>query len=88
MTWAQLMQAAGGKKHGTNSHFVPLNNLSSDARSRLLEIGQGDVDGIFSLRLTGTKRIYGIRDGRALKLIWYDDDHGDNRNAVVPVTMR
>ena len=88
MTWAQLTQASGAKRHGTNSHFIPRNRLSSDAQRRLSEIGQSDIDGMFSLRLTGTTRIYGIRNGRALKLIWYDGDHGDNRNAVVPVANR
>ena len=42
----------------------------------------------FSLRLTATTRIYGIRDRRALKLLWYDPHHGTTARAVYPVRRR
>ena len=88
MTWAAIMSAVGGKSKGTNSHPVKYENLSRNAQKRLKEIGQNDVSELFSLRLSGTKRIYGIRDGRALKLIWYDRDHGDATKAVCPSSKR
>ena len=88
MTWAAIQVASGGRRRGTNSHDVKVADLSKRARDRLKEIGQEDIADLFSLRLTGTKRIYGIRDGRALKFLWYDPDHGDNSNAVYRVRPR
>lgn len=84
MTWAELFSAAGGRRAGNNHHPVKVEKLTKQAKIRLHEIRQDDVSDIFSLRLSGTERIYGIRDGRALKLIWYDEHHGDNARAVYP----
>lgn len=75
MTWAEITQGTGGKFRGNNSHLVPVAKLAQQAKARLKEIGQEDLSDLFSLRLDGTTRIYGIRDGRALKLLWYDPDH-------------
>ena len=86
MTWAEINQAAGGRKHGNNHHSVSVEGLTRKAQKRLSEINQDDVDEIFSFRLTGKKRIYGIREGRVLKLLWYDPFHGDNKKALVPVS--
>ena len=88
MTWAEIMQAAGGRARGTNSHFVQVERLTRQAKDRLAEIHQDDVSELFSLRLTATVRIYGIRDRRALKLLWYDPYHGTNTRAVYPVRSR
>ena len=88
MTWEEIMRAAGGRARGTNSHFVSVENLTRPARDRLTEIRQDDVSELFSLRLTATTRIYGIRDRRALKLLWYDPHHGTNARAVYPVRGR
>ena len=88
MTWAEIMRAAGGRARGTNHHFVEVEKLTKQARERLTEIGQDDVSELFSLRLDATKRIYGIRDRRALKLLWYDPHHGTNVRAVYPVQDR
>jgi hypothetical protein len=88
MTWAEIMAAAGGRSRGTNSHPVDVARLSRRAKARLAEIQQEDVSELFSLRLTATTRIYGIRDRRALKLLWYDPHHGTNAQAVYPVRNR
>ena len=88
MTWAEIMQAAGGRARGTNSHFVQVERLTRQAKDRLAEIHQDDVSELFSLRLTATVRVYGTRDRRALKLLWYDPYHGTNARAVYPVRNR
>ena len=85
MTWASILQAAGGRKAGNNNHPVQVINLNPKARKRLKLINQEDLTELFSLRLTGTKRIYGVRDRQVLKLLWYDRYHGDNALAVYPV---
>ena len=88
MTWSEIMQGSGGRKRGTNSHYVEVRLLTSQAKRRLAEIVQEDVSQLFSLRLSGTERIYGIREGRVLKLLWYDPHHGKNAQAVYPVKQR
>ncbi len=88
MTWAEIMRAAGGRARGSNHHSVEVENLTRQAKTRLAEIGQDDVPELFSLRLDATKRIYGIRDRQALKLLWYDPHHGTNARAVYPVQDR
>ena len=87
MTWDEIAKATGGKKkgRGNNHHFVQVEKLTKKAKDRLVELKQEDVSELFSLRLTGQTRIYGMRDRRALKLLWYDKYHGTNALAVCPV---
>ena len=75
LTWAKLKETSGGRSQGTNHHPVSVGHLIAAAQTRLRELRQDDVDELFSLRLTGRARVYGIRDGRALKLLWYDHNH-------------
>lgn len=84
MTWAAIQAAAGGRSSGTNSHFIETSKLSRAAKVRLVEIKMEDTDTVFSLRLQGAVRLYGIRDGRVLKLLWLDPWHDDPRRAVCP----
>ena len=88
MTWAEIMRAAGGRTRGNNHHFVEVGKPTGQAKERLAEIRRDDVSELFSLRLDATKRICGIRDGRALKPLWYDPHHGTNARAVYPVQDR
>ena len=88
MTWAELMRASGGRKRGNNHHSVQVAKLTKQAKQRLDQILQEDTTELFSLRLDSTTRIYGIRDGRALKLLWFDPFHGTNSQAVYPVRKR
>ena len=85
MTWDEIAKASGGRIQGNNHHFVRVEKLTKQAKDRLVELKQEDVSELFSLRLTGQKRIYGVRDRRALKLLWYDKYHGTNAHAVYPV---
>jgi hypothetical protein len=75
MTWQEIYDASGGKNHGNESHNVSIENIKKDARKRLKELKIDDIDEIFSLRLTGKNRIWGILENNVLKIIWYDSDH-------------
>jgi uncharacterized ubiquitin-like protein YukD len=57
------------------SHLVNKENLCPDAQKRLIQIQKDDLDQLFSLRLTGRKRIWGIKDGNILWLLWWDPNH-------------
>jgi hypothetical protein len=71
MTWTQIESSQSQK-----SHFVDIDTLSKEARERLAEINQDDVDQVFSLRLSGKERVIGIRDRWILKILWWDPEHG------------
>ncbi len=66
MTWNDIVKG---------SHPVELKDLSKEARKRLEEIQQDDIESLYSLRLTGTERIWGIRDRNFLKVLWWDPNH-------------
>lgn len=67
MTWWEIIQAG--------SHYVKSNQLIGEAEKRLEKLGLDDSDNIFSLRLTGKRRIWGILENGILKIIWYDPNH-------------
>ncbi|WP_419659698.1 hypothetical protein Dvar_00190 [Desulfosarcina variabilis str. Montpellier] len=67
MTWYDI------KRNG--SHSIPIYNLCPQAKQRLSEIQLDDIDEIFSLRLTGRQRIFGIKHNEVLKILWWDPDH-------------
>jgi hypothetical protein len=59
----------------TGSHFVDRGRLCREAQRRLAELRQDDVDQVFSLRITARQRVWGLRSGRVLKLLWWDPEH-------------
>jgi hypothetical protein len=75
MTWQEIFDASGGRAHGNNNHDVPVNDLDVAARKRLKDLQLDDLSSLFSLRLTGTQRIWGILDGNVLKILWLDNNH-------------
>lgn len=75
MTWQEIFDASGGRKRGNNNHGVPIKDLVPEARRRLRELRLNDIESLFSLRLTGTRRIWGILDGFVLKIMWFDSGH-------------
>jgi hypothetical protein len=78
MTWNEILVVASHRNHA-----VSVDRLCKAAQDRLEEIGQGDVDELVSLRLSGPERIWGIRAGRILKILWWDPEH-----AVCPALLR
>ena len=60
---------------GADHHSIPANKLSKEAQTRLAEIGQDDVEAIFSFHFGGKQRIIGIRQLGVIKLLWWDPQH-------------
>jgi hypothetical protein len=79
MTWGALLATSGGRTHGNNHHSLPVTSLVVDAQNRLADMGFVELDEIFSLRITNTLRVYGIREDRILRIIWRDPHHGNKR---------
>jgi hypothetical protein len=57
------------------SHFVNREDLCSEAQKRLTNIQKEDLDQLFSLRIMGRKRIWGIKEGNILWFLWWDPNH-------------
>jgi hypothetical protein len=76
MTWGGILEASGGKRegHGNNSHPIPRDHFTRTAQRRL-EDKQIYADDLFSLRLQQTIRIYGVRNGYYLEIVWFDPYH-------------
>jgi len=64
-----------GEIEGRRDHFISRDRLIADAQKRLLDIERDDVEELFSLHLDGQKRIWGVRDGAVLRLLWWDPEH-------------
>lgn len=60
---------------GRQNHEVPVSQISADAQKRLTELNLDDAEMLVSLRLTGTQRIWGIRVGSVLRILWWDPHH-------------
>ncbi len=68
-TWADI-------KSDGNNHVVDIQNSPNpEVLKRLAEIHQDDIDELFSLRLSGKERLWGILDNHILKILWWDMNH-------------
>lgn len=70
MTWNQII--VEGKKH---NHTVKTSSIAKTARDRLKDLRLDEVDELVSLKLSGEERVWGIRQGSALLLLWWDPLH-------------
>lgn len=72
-TWSELETQSGG-----HHHFSKVSDFSEAARKRLDEIvehKEGIYAELFSLRLQGSVRIWGVKERAKLQILWYDPDH-------------
>lgn len=75
MTWGQIFSAAGGRSHGTNSHYENVSDLIPEAQKRWSELHLEEYDRVFSLRLTNRHRLYGILEDGVFQVVWFDQEH-------------
>jgi hypothetical protein len=73
-TWEEIEKEThhkGKSKH----HTVDVKDICRDAQKRLEELKCNDIEQLFSLRLEGDFRIWGIRKTNCLQIIWVDPKH-------------
>jgi hypothetical protein len=70
MIWNEI-SVQGKKQH----HSVTIDQLSKEAQTRLEEKNIVDIDELFSLRLSGKQRVWGILEQGILNLLWWDPNH-------------
>lgn len=77
-TWSAVKSASGGKRegNGSNNHYIPANTLPKDYKKQYIASGyMRDFEQVFSLRLTGKKRLIGYVSMGIFYPLWYDNDH-------------
>lgn len=74
MTWAEIQNASSGRTYGTNNHNVKICDMTKEAQKRARKINL-NVDELFSLRLDGKTRLYGIIEDGVYNIIWYTNNH-------------
>ena len=57
------------------SHPISINKLVHHAQKRLTKIKKDDLDDLYSLRISGKKRIWGIRERNIFWILWWDPNH-------------
>lgn len=70
MTWSEIINTNGID----TSHFVNTSDLIKKAQDRLRELRIIE-DRLFSLRLNGKTRIYGLLNNGIFNILWYDCKH-------------
>jgi hypothetical protein len=69
-TWADIIM-----RSQNNHHFMPVTKICEQAQERLNALRLEDTDALFSLRLSGPERIWGILDNGVLLVLWWDHFH-------------
>ncbi len=82
MLWKDMIDG-----HGKPNHEIKTEHLSKKAQTRINELDL-DADTIFSMHITGKVRLYGVRDRRECKLLWFDPWHDIQDKAVCPSNKR
>ena len=64
-------------------HDIDVERLTPQAKNRLLELDRADWDSLYSLRVTGERRVWAQRVATRLNVLWWDPGH-----AVYPVAKK
>lgn len=74
MLWRDIFTQNGGRKGGTNSHNIQVSDMARSAQARITELNL-DVDELFSMRISGLIRVFGVLEEGVLDVIWFDRNH-------------
>lgn len=75
ITWREIETITHGAKNKTNNHSIEVEKLCKEAQDRLKELKLDDVDEVYSLRLEGKLRVFGLRELNCLRILWIDREH-------------
>lgn len=68
-TWPDI------EKNRKRDHPISVDVIEPFARARLAEIGQDDIDELWSIHFNGLFRLWAIREQSLLKILWLDPEH-------------
>lgn len=75
MTWNDIFCDTCGRKGNTKNHLIHFSDLSLEAQKRASELKIDDYDGIYSLTITGKRRMFGIMENNVFYIVWDDLKH-------------
>lgn len=77
LRWREIRAQMFNSKRGSHKkhHWMPADDVCTEAKRRLDEIGLGDQEEIFRFRLSNKARLWGIILDRTFYPIWWDSDH-------------
>lgn len=67
LNWQQILSVG--------SHPIEIADLCDQARQRLGEIDLDDLDELVSFRISGAERVWCIKDGSTMRVLWWDPNH-------------
>ena len=70
LAWKQILLE---KSNGSIEISHP--KIDGDAKQRLVDLGLGNFDAIWKLRVDGPGRVWGVRKGRTFHIVWWDPEH-------------
>lgn len=73
-TWADILSDGKGRGKGSKNHPIEITQLTKEAQSRLREINIYHEE-LYSVRLQGAERIWGVVQSGVFSLLWHDPDH-------------
>jgi hypothetical protein len=73
--WFEIERETFGKRSKSKHHYVKVADLIPEAQKRLVQLNLDDYDELYSLRLSGKIRVWGIREFGYLKVLWFDLEH-------------
>lgn len=65
----------GNRKRKTKHHSISVSKIIPEAQKRLEKLKRDDIDELFSIRLNGKLRIWGIRKYAYFQVLWFDFNH-------------
>ena len=74
-TWHEIEKERTGSRGKSKHHSVNISDIIPDAQKRLEDLKLDDIDSLFSMRLTGEQRIWGIRNFSYMQVLWFDLKH-------------
>lgn len=73
--WNTIEREGYGSHGKTKHHSISVSDIVPKAQKRLAELKLDDIDSLFSIRLSGKFRIWGIRKFGYLQVLWFDPNH-------------
>ena len=74
--WKEILLDTDGRGRKCNGEIdADHERIARDAKNRLRHLGLAGFDTLLKLRVDGPGRVWGIREGRALFIIWWDPTH-------------
>lgn len=74
-TWQQIKTMTHDKSGKTKNHPVDLDKLTKQARKRLNQIYNDDIENVCSLRHNNLFRVIGILQANIMYILWIDSKH-------------